>query len=86
MFLIVIYFQGFRNEIEITVIYFQGFRKEIKIPSKQVPVFYMPQPIKLFYCCNTPIILENALMSNLYFISQILYKRYRNNFFIKLLG
>ena len=69
----------------LIVIYFQGFRKEIKIPSKQVPVFYMPQPIKLFYYSNTPIILESSLMSNLYFISQILYKRYRNNFFIKLL-
>ena len=46
----------------------------------------MPQPIKLFYRSNTPIILESALVSNLYFISQILYKRYRNNFFIKLIG
>ena len=70
----------------LVVIYFQGFRKEIKIASKQVPGFYMTQPIKLFYCSNTPIILESALVSNLYFISQILYKRYKNNFFIKLLG
>ena len=44
----------------LTVIYFQGFRKEIKIPSIQVPGFYMPQPIKLFYRSNTPIILESA--------------------------
>ena len=70
----------------LVVIYFQGFRKEIKIASKQVPGLYMTQPIKLFYCSNTPIILESALVSNLYFISQILYKRYKNNFFIKLLG
>ena len=60
----------------IIVIYFQGFRKEIKIT----------QPIKLFYCSNTPIILESALVSNLYFISQILYKRYKSFFLIRLLG
>lgn len=70
----------------IIVIYFQGFRKEIKIANKRVPGAYATHPIKLFYCSNTPIILESALVSNLYFISQILYKRYKNFFLIKLLG
>ena len=70
----------------LVVIYFQGFRKEIKIASKQIPGYYMTQPIKLFYCSNTPIILESALVSNLYFISQILYKRYKSFFLIRLLG
>lgn len=46
----------------------------------------MTQPIKLFYCSNTPIILQSALVSNLYFISQILYKKYKNFFIIRLLG
>ena len=68
------------------VIYFQGFRKEIKIACKRLPGYYITQPIKLFYCSNTPIILESALVSNLYFISQILYKRYKNFFIIRLLG
>ena len=60
----------------LAFIYYQGFRKEIQIASKQVPGFYMIiiQPIKLFNCSNTLIILESALLSNLYFISQILYK------------
>ena len=70
----------------LVVIYFQGFRKEIKIASKQVPGLYTTQSIKLFYCSNTPIILESALVSNLYFISQILYKRYKSFFLIRLLG
>ena len=70
----------------LIVIYFQGFRKEIRISSKKMPGMYITQPIKLFYCSNTPIILESALVSNLYFISQILYKRYKNNIFIKILG
>lgn len=33
-------------------------------------------PIKLFYTSNMPIILQSALVSNLHFISQLLYKRY----------
>jgi protein transport protein SEC61 subunit alpha len=70
----------------LIVIYFQGFRKEIKIASKRIPGAYITQPVKLFYCSNTPIILESALVSNLYFISQILYKRYKNFFLIRLLG
>jgi protein transport protein SEC61 subunit alpha len=72
--------------IFLVVIYFQGFRKEIRIASKNVPGLYVTQPIKLFYCSNTPIILESALVSNLYFISQILYKRYKHIFIIRLLG
>lgn len=70
----------------LVVIYFQGFRKEIKIAHKRLPGHYITQPIKLFYCSNTPIILQSALVSNLYFISQLLYKRYKNFFLIRLLG
>ena len=33
-----------------------------------------------------PIILQSALVSNLFFFSQMLYKRYKNNFLIRLLG
>ena len=43
-------------------------------------------PIPLFYSSNIPIILQSALVSNLYFFSQILYKRYKTNFLIRLLG
>ncbi len=59
---------------------------EIKIAHKKNPGVYATQPIKLFYCSNTPIILQSALVSNLYFISQILYKRYKNFLIIRLLG
>lgn len=70
----------------LVVIYFQGFRVEIKIAHKKYPGAYHTQPIKLFYCSNTPIILQSALVSNLYFISQILYKKYKQFFIIRLLG
>ena len=43
-------------------------------------------PIKLFYTSNMPIILQTALVSNLYFFSQILYKRFSSNIFVGLLG
>lgn len=39
-------------------------------------------PIKLFYTSNMPIILYSALVSNMYFISQLLYKRYGNNILV----
>merc|ERR1711964_23106 len=43
-------------------------------------------PIKLFYTSNIPIILQTALVSNLYFFSQLLYKRYGGNILIQMLG
>ena len=70
----------------LVVIYFQGFKHEIKITHKNDPGSYRTYPIKLFYSSNMPIILQSALVSNLYFFSQILYKRYKNNIIIRLLG
>jgi len=43
-------------------------------------------PIKLFYTSNIPIILQSALVSNLYIISQMLHHRFHGNFIISLLG
>merc|ERR1719329_154140 len=43
-------------------------------------------PIKLFYTSNTPIILQTALVSNLYFFSQLLYKRFKGNFLVGMVG
>jgi protein transport protein SEC61 subunit alpha len=42
--------------------------------------------VKLFYTSNIPIILQSALISNLFFMSQMLSKKFRGNFFINLLG
>merc|ERR1712166_1589970 len=48
----------------------------------------VPYPIKLFYTSNIPIILQTAFVSNLYFFSQVLHRKYgkSNNFFINCLG
>jgi protein transport protein SEC61 subunit alpha len=68
------------------VIYFQGFRVDLPIKYQRQRGQYAKFPIKLFYTSNIPIILHAALVSNLYFLSQMLYNRYPGNLFIKLLG
>ncbi|KAL4698570.1 hypothetical protein H8959_011227 [Pygathrix nigripes] len=47
---------------------------------------YSSYPIKLFYTSNIPIILQSALVSNLYVISQMLSVRFSGNFLVNLLG
>jgi protein transport protein SEC61 subunit alpha len=48
--------------------------------------YKQPYPIKLFYTSNIPIILQTAFVSNLYFFSQILYRKFKGNFVVSLLG
>jgi protein transport protein SEC61 subunit alpha len=72
--------------IFLVVIYFQGFRVDLPISSKRGRGMQQSYPIKLFYTSNMPIILQSALVSNLYFISQLLFKRYGGNFLVQLLG
>merc|ERR1711904_350662 len=68
------------------VIYFQGFRVELAVKSTKVRGQMGSYPIKLFYTSNIPIILQTALVSNLYFFSQLLYKRFKSNMLVNLLG
>ena len=48
--------------------------------------FRQPYPIKLFYTSNIPIILQSAFVSNIYFFTQILARKFRGNFIVSLLG
>lgn len=73
VFLIVIYFQGFKVNAPVV---------NNKVGSSSLSTY----PIKLFYTSNVPIILQSALISNLYFISQLLYKKFRGNLLVRLLG
>merc|ERR1712100_208906 len=70
----------------IIVIYFQGFRVDLPVKSQKQRGQQGSYPIKLFYTSNIPIILQTALVSNLYFFSQLLYKRYSGNILVRLLG
>ena len=67
-------------------VYKQGFRVDLPVRSKQRRGQQQQYPIKLFYTSNMPIILQSALVSNLYFISQLLFKRYGSYFIVKLIG
>lgn len=68
------------------VIYFQGFRVDLPIKSARYRGQYSSYPIKLFYTSNIPIILQSAFVSNIYFFTQILAKKFRGNFIVSLLG
>lgn len=70
----------------VIVIYFQGFRVELPIKYQKFGGQTGSYPIKLFYTSNIPIILQTALVSNLYFVSQLLYRRFRSNVFVNLIG
>nr|WCZ58502.1 protein transport protein Sec61 subunit alpha [Andalucia godoyi] len=68
------------------VIYFQGFKVNIPVQSRRYAGQVTSYPIKLFYTSNIPIILQTALLSNLFFFSQILSKRFGENLLVSLLG
>ncbi|CAI4224544.1 unnamed protein product [Auanema sp. JU1783] len=68
------------------VIYFQGFRVDLPIKSAKFRGQYSSYPIKLFYTSNIPIILQSALVSNLYVISQMLAAKFGGNFLVNILG
>jgi len=71
----------------LVVIFFQGFKVNLSVVNKKQAGVTYQYPIKLFYTSNTPIILQTALVSNFYFFSKILYKRFGNsNFFVALMG
>eukprot|EP01115_Flamella_aegyptia_P007169 TRINITY_DN2984_c0_g1_i1.p1 TRINITY_DN2984_c0_g1~~TRINITY_DN2984_c0_g1_i1.p1 ORF type:complete len:473 (-),score=172.39 TRINITY_DN2984_c0_g1_i1:45-1463(-) len=70
----------------VIVIYFQGFRVDLPVKYQRQRGQVGSYPIKLFYTSNTPVILQTALVSNFYFISQMLYRRFGDNFIINLIG
>lgn len=70
----------------VVVFVLQGFRVDLPIKSARYRGQYNTYPIKLFYTSNIPIILQSALVSNLYVISQMLSARFSGNLLVSLLG
>jgi protein transport protein SEC61 subunit alpha len=70
----------------LAVIYLQGFRIEIPVKSNKFRGQRMSYPVKLFYTSNMPIMLESALTSNVFIISQMLYNRFPQNLLVRILG
>ncbi|ODQ79390.1 hypothetical protein BABINDRAFT_161793 [Babjeviella inositovora NRRL Y-12698] len=69
-----------------TVIYLQGFRLELPVKSTRSRGSNGLYPIRLFYTSNVPIMLQSALTSNYFIISQILFSGFPSSPIIKLLG
>lgn len=68
------------------VVYLQGFRYEIPVKSTRQRGPHGLYPIKLFYTSNTPIMLQSALTSNYFIISQMLFQRFPLNPVVRLFG
>ncbi|KAH8114052.1 SecY subunit domain-containing protein [Phellopilus nigrolimitatus] len=69
-----------------TVIYLQGFRLEIPVKSNRFRGQRGSYPVKLFYTSNMPIMLESALTSNVFIVSQMLASRFPDNLLVRILG
>jgi protein transport protein SEC61 subunit alpha len=67
------------------VIYFQGFKITLKLSSNK-STEEASYPIRLFYTSNMPIILQSALVSNVYFFSQMLHRNFKGSFITSLFG
>src|SRR5579871_6731622 len=68
------------------VIYLQGFRVEIPVKSSRQRGARGSYPVRLFYTSNMPIMLQSALSSNIFLISQMLYQRFSDNLLVRLIG
>lgn len=70
----------------VIVVYFQGFRVDLAVVHKKYQGYQGTYPIKLFYTSNIPVILQSALVSMLYFFSQLLHNTFPHNIVVRLLG
>lgn len=70
----------------LLVIYLQGFKVNLKLSHKKYRGYESRYPIRLFYTSNISVIFQTALVSNMYFMSQILYRKFKGNWLIGLLG
>lgn len=68
------------------IIYLQGFRVEIPIKSNKFRGQRGTYPVKLFYTSNMPIMLESALTSNVFILSQMLFQRFPTNILVRIIG
>ena len=72
--------------IFLVVIYFQGWKVELELKNQRARGNPYKFPIKLFYTSNMPVILQSALVSNIFFFSQLMDGRYPSNILVRLLG
>lgn len=70
------------------VIFFQGFRIDLPVRNPRIRKGIQDgsYPIKLFYTSNIPIILQSALVSNVFMVSQMMFSRLGSNVVTNILG
>jgi len=56
------------------------------LSSRKARGIRQPYPIKLFYASNVGILLQACLVSNYYFLTHVLSRKFRGNFIVSLLG
>ena len=71
--------------IFLVVIYFQGFRVSVVLANNKTSSL-TSYPVRLFYTSNIPIILQTALVSNMYFFSQMLYRNFKGSMLARFFG
>lgn len=72
--------------IFLLVNYFQGFQSNVSIHDKRQAGHVDSYGVKLFYTSNTPIIVLNSVISNLMFMSKIIYNNFKHIKPIRWLG
>jgi protein transport protein SEC61 subunit alpha len=73
-------------EIQSLTISTTGFRVEIPVKSSRQRGMRGSYPVRLFYTSNMPIMLQSALSSNVFLLSQMLYNKLPDNLLVKMLG
>lgn len=68
------------------IVALHGVRYEIMVKHNKMRQNAVAYPIKLFYTSNMPIILYSACISNVYFFSQLIYKRFKGSLLVALIG
>lgn len=72
--------------VVLCCVYFQSWRIELPVKYHRYNGQEGKYPIKLFYTGNMPIVLQTALVSNIYFVSQMAYQKAPSNVLVRLLG
>jgi protein transport protein SEC61 subunit alpha len=89
VFSVVIYLQGKLNLCSEQLLFtnkITGFRVEIPVKSSRQRGMRGSYPVRLFYTSNMPIMLQSALSSNVFLLSQMLYNKLPDNLLVKMLG
>jgi protein transport protein SEC61 subunit alpha len=68
------------------VIYLQGFWIEVPVKSNRFRGQRVIDPVNLFYTSDMLIMLQSALTSNVFIVSQMLATRFPSNLLVKVLG